>query len=271
MVMTKANRKKVGVAFGSGGIRGVAHIGVIKALLENNIPIDMVAGSSVGAWVAAHYAIFQDLPELENKTVGHAKDKLMAMIEPTFGGGFIRGQKIQKLLETWFKKKSFKDIKIPLTIVTTDMVTGREADFNQGDLVTLVRASMAIPTMFKPVEYQQYQLADGGLVNPVPDDVVRKMGADIVIAVNLDNFEVAINKKTTFNSLAGISARSIQIMRHNLAKYSIKNSDIIIEPITDTVGLVGFKSFFDDNHKNNMVTEGYNRTLEIIPSLKKLL
>lgn len=269
--MTRVKRKKIGIAFGSGGIRGVAHVGVIKALLEHDIPIDMVAGSSVGAWVAAHYALFQDLPELENKTIGHAKDKLMAMIEPTLGGGFIKGQKIHILLESWFKKMSFNDVKIPLSIVTTDLVTGNEVVFDQGDLITVVRASMAIPTMFKPVDYKHYQLADGGLVNPVPDDVVRKMGADIVIAVNLDNFEMAISKKTVLNSLAGISARSIQIMRHNLAKYSIKNADFIVEPLSEIVGLVGFKSFFDDKHKNNMVAEGYNKTLEIIPKLKKRL
>jgi NTE family protein len=266
-----ALRKKVGIAFGSGGVRGVAHIGVIKALLENDVPIDIVAGTSVGAWVAAHYAIFQDLPELENKTVGHAKDKALAMLEPAVGAGFIKGDKIQKLLSQWFAGKTFADKKIPLAIVTTDIISGQEIDFFNGDLVTLVRASMAIPTMFKPVTYKNYQLVDGGLVNPVPDDLVRKMGADVVIAVNLDNFQLAINNKPKINSLTGMSSRSLQIMRQHLAKYSLQKADVVIEPLCLKGGLLGLKSLFDDEQKNAMVKEGYKQAMAQMDKIKALI
>lgn len=264
-------RKKVGIAFGSGGIRGVSHIGVIQALKENNIPIDMVAGSSVGAWVAAHYALFQDLPELKNKTIGHSKDKMMAMLEPAMGGGLIAGKKLHKLLQQWFNNKTFKDVKIPLSIVTTDLLTGKEVVFDRGDLITVVRASMAVPTVFKPVEFKKYLLADGGMVNPVPDDIVRKMGADVVIAVNLDNFELAISKKSSYSGITTVSTRSLQILRHHLASYSIKSADVVIEPLAEEVGLIGLKSLFNDKQKQLMFEEGYRKTMMVMDKIKKLI
>jgi len=230
-----------------------------------------VAGTSVGAWVAAHYALFQDLSELKNKTVGHAKDKMLAMIEPTFSGGLIGGQKLQKLLVQWFDGKSFADVKIPLTVVTTDILSGQQVLFTQGDLALAVRASMAVATMFRAVKFGNLQLVDGGLVNPVPDDVVRKMGADIVIAVNLDNFELASSKKNEYTNLASTSTRSLQIMRHNLAKYSIKSADVVIEPLAEEVGLVGFKSLFNDKQKQIMVDEGYKKTMAAMAKIKELL
>ena len=156
-------------------------------------------------------------------------------------------------------------------MVTTDILSGQQVLFTQGDLALAVRASMAVATMFRAVKFGNLQLVDGGLVNPVPDDVVRKMGADIVIAVNLDNFELASSKKNEYTNLASTSTRSLQIMRHNLAKYSIKSADVVIEPLAEEVGLVGFKSLFNDKQKQIMVDEGYKKTMAAMAKIKELL
>ena len=107
---------------------------------------------------------------------------------PILRGGLVKGNKVEKLLKNWLNNASFSETKIPLGIVTTDLITGETVVFTEGKLATAVRASMSIPTLFTPVKLNNKLLVDGGLSNPIPDDLVKKMGADIVISVNLDNY-----------------------------------------------------------------------------------
>ena len=115
-------RKKIGLALGSGGVRGLVHVGVLKVLIENNIPIDYIAGTSIGAWVGAHYALFQDIKKLEEFTVGKRQEKLLSFIDTSFSGGLVKGKKLEKLLNVWLNNSDFKDLKIPLSIVSTDLI-----------------------------------------------------------------------------------------------------------------------------------------------------
>jgi len=265
-------RKKVGLVLGSGGIRGLAHIGVIKKLLEHNIPIDYIAGSSIGAWIGAHYALFQDVKKLEEYTLAKKKEKIISFLEPTLGGGLIKGDKVEKLLAEWLDNASFSDTKIPLGIVATDLITGETIVFKEGKLAGAVRASLSVPTLFAPVKMGDKLLADGGLSNPVPDDVVRKMGADIVISVNLDNYiknEEFLREKS--QSMSGIAQRSLNILRHHLSGYSTLASDIIIEPYTPVMGIKSFRDYFSGNITSNLVQNGEEETEKIIEKIKALL
>lgn len=265
-------RKTVGLALGSGGVRGLAHVGVIKTLLKHNIPIDYIAGSSIGAWVGAHYALFQDIERLEEFTVNKKEEKFRMLLEPSLSGGFIGGDRTRKLLTEWLEDASFEETKIPLAVVATDLLKREPHVYTSAALAPAVHASMAIPGMFKPVTYHGRVLVDGGITNPVPSDVVKKMGADIVIAVNLyripENTEEVENPKLTLGFMA-VANRSIEIMRYYLAKGSFQSADIIIEPLVEQYA--AWSQYFRTDVGNQIVAIGEAEAETWIPKIKALL
>ena len=263
--------KKIGLALGSGGIRGLAHVGVIKTLLKHNVPIDYISGCSIGAWVGAHYALFQDIERLEEMTVHKQKEKLLSTIEPTLKGGIVKGSKIEKLLDEWFEGLSFSDTNIPLSIATTDLVSGKEIILTQGKLSTAVRASMAIPSVFAPVKHEEMLLVDGGISNPVPDETVRQMGADIVISVSLDNFIKNAEFNTKKLSLSRTGTRAFNIMRYQLTKHSTQQTDILLEPYTPAIGATSLSQYFTKKIGSEWVKNGEEETEKHIEQIKDLL
>jgi NTE family protein len=265
------NRKKVGLALGSGGVRGLAHIGVLKVLIKNNIPIDYIAGCSIGAWMGAHYALFGDLDKLTDATISDKKEKFVALLEPTLNGGLVKGERVEKLLKKYFGNAEFKDLQIPMQVVATDLASGDRVVFSEGRIVDALRASMSVPYVFAPFVMGKKVLVDGGISNPVPDNLVREMGAEVVIAVNLDNFlkngklnwqKQAFSKKMT---------RSIDIMRHYLAQYSIDKADIKIEPNVLVPGIIGWKNFFMTGEAERLIKTGEEETEKQIEMIKELL
>lgn len=265
-------KKTVGLALGSGGVRGFAHIGVIEVLKENDIPIDFIAGASIGAWVGASYSLFKDLQKLKDITVGKRKEKLASLLDLGLSGGFVRGIKVKKLFVDLLDGANFSNTQIPFRAIATNLLTGKPQVFSSGPLVDAVQASMSIPGMFKPVEYKDKVLVDGGVSNPVPVDVVRQMGADIVIAINLDNYE----KKTWFKksdtaSIAKVSSRSFDLMRHHLAQKSIIGADIIIEPTFKENDATIWKKYFWDGVGEEIIEAGRTETKLAIKKIKKLL
>jgi len=261
--------KKLGLALGSGGSRGLAHVGVIKSLIKHNIAIDYLAGSSIGAWVGAHYALYKNLDKLEELTVGMKKEKLLSFIEPSLSGGLIKGERLEKLLNNWLKNASFNDLKIPLKIVATDLISGEPVVFDKGNLAFAVRASMAIPNFFKPVVYKSCLLVDGGISNPVPDNLVKQQGADIVLAVNLDNYQASGRFSLKDTRLDKISKRTLEVMRYNLAKRSIRQADLILE--LSLVKYASWSEYFTGNIGPQIVNIGEQATDKIISRLKILL
>jgi NTE family protein len=264
------NRKIVGLALGSGGGRGIAHVGVLKALVRHNIPIDRIAGTSIGAWAGAFYAIHGDIAALEEKTLGYKRDKLIAMFEPS-RQAMIKGKKVERLLRDWLGDLRFEDLKIPTAAVATDLITGREVDFMSGPIVPAVRASMSVPLLFEPVRYEGKLLSDGGLVNPVPDNVVRAMGADVVIAVNLDKYLTVKDFDPSNLTLSSTALRSLNIIRHYLADYSLHRPDINISPDIDTAGLKLWKQYFTDTNLRHLMDIGEAATESQIDAIKQLV
>ncbi|NOY69355.1 MAG: patatin-like phospholipase family protein [Deltaproteobacteria bacterium] len=266
------NKKTIGLALGSGGIKGLAHVGVIKTLARHNIPIDFIAGTSIGAWVGAHYAICKNIEKLEIYTIGKKKEKLHSMFELTLKGGFIKGNKIQHLFEQWLEDASFQDAQIPLKIIATELINGKEVAFSSGKIAPALRASMGVPSIFAPFAYNDMILVDGGICNPVPADIVRKMGANIVISVNLDNYRVeGLFKKEDIHSIAGVSARSIDLLRHYLATHCVKSSDVVIEPKNSQEELSAWKNYFTHDIGNQHIKLGEEATEDQIPLIKELL
>ncbi|MEO1132153.1 MAG: patatin-like phospholipase family protein [Cyanobacteria bacterium J06639_1] len=177
---------RVGLALGSGGARGWAHIGAIRALQEANIPVEFVAGTSIGAFVGALYAA-DALDDLEDFALDLDWRMVVSLLDVVFPTrGLLDGEKVYDLLEDNLLDLCIENSKIPFCCVATDLEQGREVRLSEGCMVDAVRASISIPGVFTPVKLNDRFLVDGGLVNPVPVNAVRDMGADVAIAINLN-------------------------------------------------------------------------------------
>jgi len=181
-------KAKTALALGSGSARGMAHIGVIKALLEKRVKIDMIAGASMGALVGAAFAREGRIDDIEHIAVNMDWKKVMGLADPHFfmlNKGFIHGEKVKEFLKAFIGDVSFSDLKIPFSVVTCDMKNGGKKVINKGFVVEAVRASISIPGIFTPVPIGGSFFIDGGVVEPVPVATAREMGADRVIACNV--------------------------------------------------------------------------------------
>jgi NTE family protein len=186
MTKQSINQPKIGLALGSGSARGWAHIGVIQALSKLGIKPDIVAGSSIGAFVGAAYAS-NKIDELAYWVNTLTWKNILNYIDLTIvGGGFIEGEKLIEFARSHIEENSIELLPRQFGAVATELNTGREIWFQKGDLLEAVRASIALPGVFTPVKVDGRWLVDGGLSNPVPVSLCRAMGADVVIAVNLN-------------------------------------------------------------------------------------
>ncbi len=177
---------KVGIALGAGAARGWAHIGIIQALEKLGVKIDIVAGSSIGAYVGAAYASGRLQPLREWATSLTEWQVLSLMGVGIRRGGLASGQKVFDKLASEFCVETFEEMEKPFAVVATDLYSGREVVFNSGALGESVQASCAIPALFSPIAHEDRWLVDGAVVNPVPVNLCRQLGADFVIAVNLN-------------------------------------------------------------------------------------
>ena len=188
MEFFKREKSKIGLALGSGAARGLAHIGVLKALQEKSIHIDAIAGSSMGALVGACYARRGEIADLEEIVLKIDWKQLAQLADPNLAllfKGVIHGKKVKELLKAVIGDVEFKDLKIPFAVVATDVNTGEEVVIKEGSVIEAVRASISIPAIFTPVKFKNRFLIDGGIVNPVPVNIVKDMGATFVIACNV--------------------------------------------------------------------------------------
>jgi NTE family protein len=180
---------KIGLALGSGASRGWSHIGVIKALMREGIEPDVVCGTSVGAIIGGAY-VTGNLEKLEHWVLGSTRSDVLRFFDISFSrSGFVDTNRLNGFLHSYVAAEDQRIENMPkrYAAVSTDLETGREVWFTEGPVADAVRASMALPGLFPAVRHEQRWLVDGGLVNPVPVTVCRAMGADIVIAVNLNS------------------------------------------------------------------------------------
>jgi len=190
---SRKTRPKIGLALGSGSARGLAHIGVIRAIRESGITIDMVAGTSIGALIGAAYAsggidtLEQDFRNIDWKKMGTLLDPVFPM------SGLIDGRKIAEFVRPHVSSQAIENLPLPFCAVATEFSSGKEIPLRRGNLIEAVRASISVPGIFSPVRLNGRILVDGGLVNPIPVSAVRTMGADLVIAVDL-NYNIVTGK-----------------------------------------------------------------------------
>lgn len=190
-------RPTIGLALGGGGARGLAHIGVLKVLEHEHIPVDVIAGTSMGGIIGAMAAGGMSAVEIEAQafqTLAKISDVLKLVDISLSASGVLKGGRVYDLMASKLgSTTTFADLTIPFAVVATDVNTGREVVLREGLVADAVRATLSVPGVFIPVTLGPYRLVDGGVLNNVPADVVREMGAQRVIAVDvLPNFQANV-------------------------------------------------------------------------------
>lgn len=179
-----SEQPKIVLALGAGAARGLAHIGVLKVLEEEGIPIAAIAGTSIGAFIGALYAAGVPVAQIEKIARDVDWAHLFRLVDPILPtSGLIDGKKVMAFMARLLPVHTFEDLRLPLAITATDIETGDELTIKKGNLLEALRAAVAFPGIFTPVRFRDRFLVDGGLCNPVPADVARNMGAEIVIGV----------------------------------------------------------------------------------------
>ena len=214
----------IALVLGSGGARGYAHIGVIEVLEQHGIKPDFIVGTSAGSIVGSIYASGKSPEQLRqialNMKVGDVRDFKIGM------KGFFDGQKVQDYVNKQIDQMPLEKMKIPMYVVATELQNGEKTIFNYGNTGQAVRASVSIPSMFIPTKIKGKEYVDGGLVSPVPVNIAKELGADIVIAVDI--LAQPVNTETT--NVWGLFNQNINIMQNRLAAEELKNADIVIQP-----------------------------------------
>ncbi|MEZ5426929.1 MAG: patatin-like phospholipase family protein [Pyrinomonadaceae bacterium] len=286
-------RPTVGLVLSGGGARGFAHIGVLKVLEENRIPVDYVGGASMGALVGAMYAMGRTPDEIQQFVASLDWDKLFQtstsfdhlsfrrkedrrnIPAPVALKGKINdlklpnalnsGQEIGLLIDRatlpYALVNDFNDLPIPFRAVGTDMVNGNSVPLKSGSLSRSLRATMSIPGVFSPVEVDGKILADGGLVNNIPTDVVKAMGADILLVVNI---ETELDGREALESLPGVLKQTINIATLDNSRRSLRQADFIIAPDLGDYSLSDFSDF------QEIIKLGYQGAQQKVALLKGL-
>lgn len=252
-------RPAVGVALGGGFARGIAHLGVLRVFEENAIPIDLLAGTSIGALVGTAYAGGATLEELEQQAmITHFRDFGRWTISRM---GMATNERLEAFLRRFTDVRTFEEMKIPFGIVTTDLLTGQTVCFTKGEVGPPLRASCAYPGLFIPVEHEGRLLADGFLTEPVPAESLRRMGADVVIAVQLDPGQPDQKPKNTIE----VIGRAFSIVQEQAPPRWLRHADVILDPVVKDI-------HWDDFQKTpELVAAGVAAARAALPEIKMAL
>jgi NTE family protein len=251
---------KIALVLGGGAARGFAHIGVIRALEQEKIPIDMIVGTSVGSLIGAIYASDQNSFELEWTAFTLEKDHLFdfGVLGAFTGMGPVRGDRLEEFVRAKVPVTNIEDLKVRYAAVATDLNRGTRVVLDRGPVARAVRASSAIPGVFSPVEHQGKLLVDGGVVDNIPIAVAREKGADIVIAVDIS--ENVTNYNVT--NVVDVVLQSVNIMFSQNVGYKKKEADILISPAVGNVAMLDFSA------KKRCMQAGIDAARKAMPELR---
>lgn len=250
----------VSLVLAAGSARGLAHIGVIQVLLEHDVNVDLIVGSSMGAMVGGIYACGTDIYMLD-RMVEHMNHGVLYDVNlPRMG--FMAGKKISAFLELMTKKKTFDELDIPLLVVATDLVTGQRAVIDEGPVAQAIRASISIPGIFRPVRDGERILVDGAVTDRLPVTPARERGADIVIAVDVTFGE---GKRVVIRNTWDVIMTSLDILQKQQFDAVSSQSDILIQPA------VGGYLPMDFNRSRELVDLGRTAALEKIEEIKQVI
>jgi NTE family protein len=257
----EAPMPKIALVLGGGAARGFAHVGVIRALEQEKIPIDMIVGTSVGSLIGAIYANEMNSFELEWTAFSLEKDDLLdyTIFSAITGMGLVKGDRLENFVRTKVPTANIENLKLPFSAVATDLNRGTRVVLDRGPVAKAVRASSAIPGVFNPVEYQGRLLVDGGVTDNIPIAVAREKGADIVIAVDISE------NVTNFNitNIVDVMLQSVTIITSENTKYKKKDADVLITPAVGSVAMLDF------TQKKRCMQAGIEAAQKAVPEIRK--
>ena len=260
---------RIGLVLGAGAARGWSHIGVLKVLEDQGIHIDMIAGTSMGALVGAIYAATGSFDHLKKHTIDRFPTKALArknIFDYTLPlKGLLKGNKALDMVASAIDHADFMDLLIPTYLVGVDIRKGEEILFETGDVATAVRSSLSLPAVFSPVQHQGRWIVDGGLLNPVPVNILEQKGADKIIAVCVENPHSASKQSDRPPSIMEVIYRTISIVHGRATSGFAQKSDVVIYP--DVQGFA-----WNDFHKGEVLMQrGILACEQVLPEIKALI
>lgn len=249
----------IALALGGGAARGFAHVGVIKALEARGVHPDIVVGTSVGSFVAALYAAGYGGSELEHVALGFEEWSIADWSLPA--RGLFKGEALQDFVNRQVHQRPIEKLDRKLAVVATDLNSGEMMVFERGNVGMAVRASSSVPGVFQPVTIAGHDYVDGGLVSPVPVRAARRLGADIVIAVDISRRPAAQSTIGAFDILV----QTFTIMSRVIARNELLGADIVLHPAVDGVGSTDFES------REAAIQEGERAVAAQWPAISELL
>lgn len=258
--------QKIGLVMGPGAAKGLAHIGVMKVLLKNKIPIDIIAGISMGAIVGGFYASGMDIDEIEKVALETNFKNLVnkVSLNRVVKESILKGVKVRHFIDSNLKVKKIENFRIPFGCCAANLANGDEVVFTKGDAALAIDASSTLPGLFKPIEYKGMFLVDGGLVNPLPIDLAKKLGAEKIICVDvLSKFSIDSDKPNLLNS----ALNTINAFEKRLAMLSIEKygTEVVIQP-----NLKGFRAY-SFNKAKEIIAVGQREAEKQIEDIKKII
>ena len=252
------SRPKVALVLSGGAARGFAHVGVIRVLERQKIPIDIIVGADTGSLVGAVYADRKSASDLERIVLALEERDIFDynFINPT--QGFARGERLEEFIAKRLSTPDIERLRIPFAAVAADLESGEPVALKSGSVARAVRASNALPGIFSPVSYQGKLLADGCVADNLPVDAARALGADIVIAVDLLDGKPAAQANNIFETLV----QSVFLMARRAAGGKLKSADVVIRPKLGSAGLMDF------TRKKELVALGMAAAEEALPALR---
>jgi NTE family protein len=252
---------RIALVLGGGAARGFAHIGVIRVLEQERIPVDLVVGTSVGSLIGAIYASDKDSFELEWTAFQLEKDDLFdfGLVNAFIGMGYARGEKLESFVKARVKQPTIEQLRIPFAAVATDLNWGERVVLDRGPVARAVRASSAIPGVFEPVMHQGKLLVDGGVVDNIAVDVAREKGADLVVAVDISENLGNTNIKNLVDVM--LQATNIMFARNVAALRG--GADVLVTPAVGDVGTLDF------TQKKRCMQAGIEAGRKAVPAIRK--
>ena len=259
-----AMRKKLGLALGAGSTKGLAHIGVLQVLLENEIPLDMIAGCSMGAIIGSIFAAGSDIYMLEKYVLSMKMREHLDLGNPIGSGGLIRGGRLEELIRIFTHDKCFGETPIPFYCVAVDVASAELRVFDEGKIHRAVRASMSIPGVFTPVQINGRTYVDGGVIERVPCKALRERGADVVVGVDV-GYRGGEYDVSGMNAYMLIN-RSVDIMQWEITKLRGGEEDVLLVP-----EVLYVKGHFQMDQAREVIAEGRRVATEALPRIRELL
>lgn len=280
----KRKEQGIGLALGGGAARGWAHIGVLRALDEAGIRIDMIAGTSIGALVGGCY-LAGKLDQLEEFAVSLTKRRIFGLLDFRIGGaGLLGGMRLNDRMRAEMEGVRFEDLDRPFVCVASEIATGHEIWLSSGSLITAMRASYALPGVFEPVKCNSRVLVDGALVNPCPVSVCRAYEKRVVVAVNLnhdlfgrsavikhrvdpeDDTDEAVRPRDSRLGITGVMVEAFNIIQDRISRARMAGDppDMMLSPVMGQIGLTDF------HRAREAIDLGYEETMSRLSELQRL-